>query len=41
MRTFNFPQSYCKVFDCKWFETEKPVVIEYTQASRKLKGKIR
>ena len=41
LRTFNFPQSYCKVFDCNWFEPESQVVIEHTQASRKLKGKIR
>ena len=38
LRTFNFPQSYCKVFDCKWFEPEQPVVIEHTQASRRLKS---
>lgn len=37
LRTYNFPQSYCKVFDCKWFEPEQPVVIEHTQASRRLK----
>ena len=41
LKTFNFPQSYCKVFDCKWFEPEQPVVIEHTQASRRLKGTIR
>jgi hypothetical protein len=41
LRTFNFPQSYCKVFDCNWFEPESEVVIEHTQASRRLKGKIR
>jgi hypothetical protein len=41
LRTFNFPQSYCKVFDCKWFEPEQPVVIEHTQASRKLKNKVK
>lgn len=40
LRTFNFPQSYCKVFDCKWFEPEQPVVIEHTQASRRLKAKV-
>lgn len=37
LKTFNFPQSYCKVFDCKWFGNEEQVVIEHTQASRKLK----
>ena len=41
LRTFNFNQSYCKVFDCKWFEPEKSIVIEHTQASRKLKNKIK
>ncbi|MFM7851762.1 MAG: putative nucleotide-diphospho-sugar transferase, partial [Flammeovirgaceae bacterium] len=41
LRTFNFPQSYCKVFDCKWFEPEQPVVVEHTQASRKLKNKVK
>lgn len=41
LRTFSFPQSYCKVFDCKWFELEQPVIIEHTQASRRLKGKIK
>jgi len=41
LKTFNFPQSYCKVFDCKWFEQEQPVVIEHMQASRKLKSKIK
>jgi hypothetical protein len=41
MKTFNFPQSYCKVFDCKWFQQEQPVVIEHMQASRKLKSKIK
>jgi hypothetical protein len=41
LRTFNFPQSYCKVFDCKWFEPETPVVIEHTQASRRLKRTIK
>lgn len=40
LRTFNFPQSYCKVFDCKWFETPQPVVVEHTQASRRLKSKV-
>ena len=37
LKTFNFPQSYCKVFDCKWFEKETPIVIEHMQASRKFK----
>lgn len=37
LRTFNFPQGYCKVFDCRWFEAPQPIVIEHTQASRKLK----
>ena len=37
LRTYNFPQSYCKIFDCKWFEKEQPVVVEHTQASRRLK----
>jgi hypothetical protein len=41
LRTFNFPQSYCKVFDCEWFEEPKDVVIEHTQASRRLKSKIK
>jgi hypothetical protein len=41
LRTFNLPQSYCKVFDCKWFEEPKEVIIEHTQASRRLKGTIR
>lgn len=41
LKTFNFPQSYCKVFDCRWFEPEKEIVIEHTQASRRLKGTIR
>jgi hypothetical protein len=40
LRTFNFPQSYCKVFDCKWFEPENTIVVEHMQASRKLKSKI-
>jgi hypothetical protein len=40
LRTFNFPQSYCKVFDCKWFEPEQTVVVEHTQASRRLKSKV-
>ena len=37
LKTFSFPQSYCKVFDCRWFEKESEVIIEHTQASRKLK----
>lgn len=37
LKTFNFPQSYCKVFDCKWFEKEQPIIIEHMQASRKYK----
>jgi hypothetical protein len=41
LKTFNFPQSYCKVFDCKWFDKEEQVVIEHTQASRKLKRTIK
>ena len=41
LRTFNLPQSYCKVFDCKWFEPEQPIVVEHMQASRRLKGKIK
>jgi hypothetical protein len=41
LKTFNFSQAYCKVFDCKWFEEEKPVIIEHTQASRRLKRKIK
>jgi hypothetical protein len=37
----NLPQSYCKVFDCKWYPHQKgPVVIEHTQASRKLKRRV-
>ena len=35
------PQSYCKVFDHKWFPGEEgPTVIEHTQASRRLKRKV-
>jgi hypothetical protein len=41
LRTYNFPQSYCKVFDCKWFEVEQPVIVEHMQASRILKHKIK
>lgn len=40
LKTFCFPQSYCKVFDAPWFEEQKPIVIEHTQASRRLKGKV-
>jgi hypothetical protein len=41
LKTFNFPQSYCKVFDCEWFEPKSEIVIEHTQASRRLKNKIK
>lgn len=41
LKTFNFPQGYCRVFDAPWFEPENEVVIEHTQASRRLKGTIR
>ena len=41
LRTYNFPQSYCKVFDCKWFEVEQPVIVEHMQASRILKHKVK
>ena len=41
LRTFNFPQGYCKVFDAPWFESQNTIAIEHTQASRRLKGKIR
>jgi hypothetical protein len=41
LKTYFFNQAYCKVFDCKWFEEEKEVVIEHTQASRRLKGTVR
>lgn len=41
LKTINLPQSYCKVFDCKWFETPEPIVIEHTQASRRLKSRIK
>jgi hypothetical protein len=40
LRTFNFPQSYCKVFDSNWFEEPKPIIIEHTQASRRLKREV-
>jgi len=41
LRTCNFPQSYCKVFDCKWFESESEIVVEHMQASRRLKAHVR
>jgi len=41
LRTYNLSQSYCKVFDCKWFEPEQPIIVEHTQASRKLKNKVK
>jgi hypothetical protein len=41
LRTYNFSQAYCKVFDCKWFEPEQPIIVEHTQASRKLKHKVK
>jgi hypothetical protein len=41
LRTYNLPQSYCKVFDCKWFEVEQPIVVEHMQASRRLKHGVR
>jgi len=41
LSTYNFSQGYCKVFDCKWFEPEQPVIVEHTQASRKLKHKVK
>ena len=41
LKTFNFPQGYCRVFDAPWFEPKNEVVIEHTQASRRLKGIIR
>jgi len=41
LKTYNFPQGYCKVFDCKWFENPGEIVIEHMQASRKTKGKIK
>lgn len=40
LKTFCFPQSYCKVFDAPWFEEQKLIVIEHTQASRRLKEKV-
>ena len=41
LKTFNFPQGYCKVFDAPWFEPENEIVIEHTQASRRLKKSIK
>jgi hypothetical protein len=41
LRTCNLPQSYCKVFDCKWFEVEQPIVVEHMQASRRLKHMVK
>lgn len=41
LKTYNFPQGYCKVFDCKWFENPGEIVIEHMQASRKIKRKIK
>ena len=41
LKTFNFPQGYCRVFDAPWFEPENEVVIEHTQASRRLRRTIR
>ena len=36
--TERLPQRYCKVFDSPWFGTEGgPIVIEHTQASRRLR----
>ena len=38
IRWMRLPQSWCKVFDVKWFDGEKgPVEIEHLQASRRLK----
>jgi hypothetical protein len=41
LKTYNFPQGYCKVFDCKWFENPGEIIIEHMQASRKTKRKIK
>ena len=41
LKTFNFPQGYCRVFDAPWFEPENEVVIEHTQASRRLRRTIK
>ena len=38
LKTLCFPQSYSKVFDAPWFEEQKPIVIEHTQASRRLRS---
>ena len=35
--TYDFDQGWCKVFDAPWFEGEQELVIEHTQASRRLK----
>ena len=35
LKTYYFNQSYCKVFDCKWFEEENPLL---KQTSEKLDG---
>lgn len=37
LKSFNFPQGYCRVFDAPWFEPENEIVIEHTQASRYLR----
>lgn len=38
----HLPQAYCKVFDRDWYPREEgPVVILHTQASRKLKRKVK
>ena len=41
LKTFNFNQGYAKVFDAPWFEGEYPLIIEQTQASRRLKRTIK
>jgi len=41
LNTCNLPQYYCKVFDCKWFEVEQPIVVEHMQASRRLKHMVK
>ncbi len=41
LKTFNFPQGYCRVFDAPWFEPENEIVIEHTQASRRLRRTIK
>ena len=40
LKTICFPQSYCKVFDAPWFEPKSEIVIEHTQASRRLRSKV-